>query len=188
MTRRGLFPAGGPTPGTAWRRTAAERLVPLLSRSERELLRQELMFQEPLPANALPRGVVHADLFRDNVLFTGDTLSGVIDFYYACYDSLILDLAVTANDGCPDGQGRWRWPLLAVLCAGYQRERSLTRVEKASWPAMLRAAALRFWLLRRLEWHFPRAAPVGYRKDPGEYQYILRLHWEDGEDAKGCPA
>lgn len=172
--------------GAEWRRTAAERLLPLLNRSEAELLRRELEYQQRAPAVAVPQGVVHADLFRDNVLFAHGRVSGVIDFYYACTDRLIFDLAVAANDWCTDEQGRWQRPLLAALCAGYQRERTLTQAEKASWTAALRAAALRFWLSRLLDWHFPRAAPEGYRKDPGEYQLILRCRCEDGEVAQGC--
>lgn len=176
------FPQARSNPrGEAWRRATAQRLLPRLDGETAELLGGEILYQQRQALRDLPQGVVHADLFRDNVLFEAGRVSGVVDFYYACTDALLFDLAVTANDWCCDARGRWCDPLIAALLDGYRRERAVTRVEMEVWPAMLRAAALRFWLSRLLDSHFPRAGYGDYAKDPAEYQRILQLRIDDGE-------
>lgn len=162
----------------AWARTTRDRLAARLGPGSLAMLDDELAFQGAQDYAALPRGIIHADLFRDNVLFEGDTVSGLIDFYYACTDCLLFDLAVVCNDWCLDGDGRvleghWR-----ALSVGYARHRPFTDAERAAWPAMLRAAALRFWVSRLDDYHFPRDGDVTHTKDPAPFALALAAHRE----------
>lgn len=163
------FPLALPNPrGEAWRRDTGRNLLPLLTPDEHDLLDDELAFQAAQDWSALPRGIVHADLFRDNVLWQADgSLSGVLDFYFAGEDYLLFDLAVAANDWCFDSPG------LQALLAGYAGERPLTAAETAAWPAMRRAAALRFWLSRLDDSHHPRPGEVVTVKDPAHFGRLL---------------
>jgi homoserine kinase type II len=163
------FPAPLPNPcGIAWRERVGRELAPLLAADARGRLLAELDFQKDQDWSGLPRGIVHADLFRDNVLWTGgETLSGVLDFYFAGEDCLLYDLAVAANDWCADADS------LRALLAGYTARRPLGDDEAAAWPAMRRAAALRFWLLRLVARHRPRAGQVVTVKDPGHFEALL---------------
>lgn len=164
------MPAPLPNPcGAAWRQSTGETLLPLLLPAERALLSDELAFQAAQDFSILPRGVIHADLFRDNVLWDEDgRVSGVLDFYFAGEDSLLFDLAVVANDWC------FNRATLAELLAGYQGQRSLSAAEVAAWPAMRRAAALRFWLLRLEVRHRPRDGEVVTIKDPDHFGSLLQ--------------
>lgn len=163
------FPAPPPNPcDGAWRARIGRELAPLLAAGARARLLAELDFQAEQDWRGLPRGIVHADLFRDNVLWTGgDTLSGVLDFYFAGEDCLLYDLAVAANDWCADAES------LRALLAGYEARRPLVEEELAAWPAMRRAAALRFWLLRLEASLRPRAGQVVTVKDPGYFEALL---------------
>ncbi|HSG22597.1 MAG TPA: phosphotransferase, partial [Azonexus sp.] len=144
-------------------------LLPVLSSEEAELLADELAFQAAQDFSKLPRGIIHADLFRDNVLWDScGELTGVLDFYFAGEDCLLFDLAVAANDWCFNGA------TLAELLAGYQSSRRLSDAEKAAWPAMRRAAALRFWLLRLEVRHQPRGGEVVTIKDPEHFRQMLQ--------------
>ena len=154
--------------GAAWRQTVGTALLPLVSAEERDLLADELAFQSGQDWSQLPRGVIHADLFRDNVLWdsTG-RLTGVLDFYFAGEDAWLFDLAVVANDWCFDEM------TLAALVTGYAAQRPLSEAERAAWPAMRRAAALRFWLLRLEVRHQPRAGEVVTIKNPDDFRHLL---------------
>jgi len=154
--------------GAAWRQQVGERLLSLLPNDEAALLADELAFQSQQDWSQLPQGVIHADLFRDNVLWQADgRLGGLLDFYFAGIDACLFDLAVVANDWCPDaGQ-------LAALVEGYAGVRPLTDSERAAWPAVRRAAALRFWLLRLEAKLMPRAGEVVTVKDPGDFRCLL---------------
>ena len=155
--------------GAAWRQAIGETLLPVLSPEEHALLADELAFQAVQDFSALPRGIIHADLFRDNVLWDDcGRLSGVLDFYFAGEDCLLFDLAVVANDWCFNGA------TLADLLAGYQSRRLLSAAEMAAWPAMQRAAALRFWLLRLEVKHRPRSGEVVTIKDPEHFRQLLQ--------------
>ena len=155
--------------GTAWRQTTGAALLPLLAPAEAVLLADELAYQAAHVDAALPRGIIHADLFRDNVLWDScGQLSGVLDFYFAGEDCLLFDLAVAANDWCLNGATR------AELIAGYQSRRPLSSAEIAAWPAMQRAAALRFWLLRLEVRHRPRQGEVVTIKDPEHFARLLQ--------------
>jgi homoserine kinase type II len=162
------FPSPPPNPcGAAWCRRVGTRLLPLVRPPEAALLQDELAFQAAQDYRALPRGVIHADLFRDNVLWQGDQVSGVFDFYFAGEDCLLLDLAIVANDWCASPA------TLAALIAAYRASRPLTAAETTAWPALRRAAALRFWLLRLEARHQPRAGEVVTSKDPEPFRHLL---------------
>jgi homoserine kinase type II len=163
------FPNPLPNPcAAAWRETLGRCLAPRLPDGQRADLLDELEFQAAQDYSALPRGLIHGDLFRDNVLWLGDELSGILDFYFAGEDVLLFDLAVVANDWCANPAD------LAALIAGYQRERPLKDAEAAAWPAIRRAAALRFWLLRLEVQYHPRPGAVVTIKDPAHFEQLLQ--------------
>ncbi|WP_323001329.1 homoserine kinase [Denitromonas sp.] len=160
--------------GPEWRSRTAQAVRPYLPIDEQALLDDELAFQAGIDIAALPDGAIHADLFRDNLLWDGDEVGGVIDFYFAGNDALLFDLAVTVNDWCANADGNLDPVRTRALLAGYHAERPLTEAEHAVWPAMLRAAALRFWLSRAEDFHLPRDGEMVLIKDPNEYRDILR--------------
>lgn len=165
--------------GLAWIREAATALQPRLARADLALLDDEIAAQTRLSASSdwqqLPQAVIHADLFRDNVLFEADTVSGIIDFYYACHDYLLFDLAIICNDWCFDDKQQFLPEHWQAFIASYCQQRALTPVEYRAWPAMLRAAALRFWTSRLYDYHFPVGAHVE-QHDPQPFERLLRLH------------
>jgi homoserine kinase type II len=165
--------------GLDWCVTAAPRLLPHLPPGTAALLVDEVAVQRRFadgPAGrALPGGAVHADLFRDNVLFEGERLGGVIDFYFAGTDTWAFDLAVACNDWCiDDATGALDVARTRALLDAYEARRPLTGPERDAWPTMLRAAALRFWLSRLDDLHRPRPAELVVPKDPGHFERILR--------------
>lgn len=162
--------------GPAWRKQAAAKVWEYLSGEESELLQSELAFQESLDLSVLPQGVVHADLFRDNVLFRGSDVGGVIDFYFAGADSWLFDVAVTVNDWCMASPGELDLERLSTMLDAYSKLCPLTDAEKRLWPGMLRAAALRFWLSRLYDFYLPRAGELIKPHDPRHFEKILRSH------------
>lgn len=162
-----------PDRGPAWCEATAAEVMPQLSKSDQKILGAELAYQAEVQREGLPEAVIHADLFRDNALFVGDRLTGIIDFYYACNFYLIYDLAVSINDWCNSGDAERDDRNAAELLQGYQTLRQVTDAEIAVWPAMLRAAALRFWLSRLRDMHFPRPGEITHIKDPSIFRDIL---------------
>jgi homoserine kinase type II len=168
--------------GLAWWQATAPRVRPFLDADAAQLLDDEMAFQQQLAASAayagLPRAAVHADLFRDNVLFDGDNhehLSGCVDFYFAGVDTLLFDLAVCVNDWCLTGDGgRIDDARAAALLGAYGAHRALSAAEHRLFPALLRAAALRFWLSRLADSHLPREAALLQPKDPRHFERLLR--------------
>lgn len=161
--------------GADWRNQTAEKVLPHLSSDDQALLQNTLAFQAELDISALPTGVVHADLFRDNVLFDKDKVGGLIDFYYACHDALVYDVAIAVNDWCVNADGSLHQDKLHALLQGYQAHRPFTSAEQAGWRAMLRIAALRFWLSRLHDQLFPQSGELTHAKDPNHFKNILKL-------------
>ena len=184
--------------GLAWWRETLPLVLPFLDANQRDLATSELQFQEQVAASALhaalPRGVVHADLFRDNTMFEGDRLTGVLDFYFAGVDSFGFDIAVSLNDWCIDlATGRLEVDRASALISAYAAVRPLASAERRLMPALLRAAALRFWISRLWDAHLPRDAAVLTAHDPGHFERVLRerraVAWHplEGEDNRPLP-
>lgn len=162
--------------GPAWRQNIAEQLLPHLDADKADLLRNELAFQAGYAELDLPFGVTHSDLFRDNALFVGDELKGIIDFYYACDEYLLYDLAVAVNDWCVGKDGTPDTARYQALMTAYWQQRQLTESEQAEWNLVLRAAALRFWLSRLQDQLFPREGELTQIKNPDAFLKILQFH------------
>ena len=169
--------------GLAWWAETVPLVVPFLDAGQRGLIEAELRFQQQLAASkacaALPHGPIHADLFRDNVMFeetpAGDRLSGFFDFYFAGVDALLYDIAVCLNDWCIDpDSGRLAEDRAAALVAAYEGVRPLDGAERRLLPAMMRGAALRFWISRLYDLHLPRDAAVLKAHDPAHFERVLR--------------
>lgn len=165
-----------------WHRTVPE-VLPHLDAARAGLLGDELRYQQQVAdsaaGQALPRGHIHADLFRDNAMFDDtageDLLCGFFDFYFAGVDTLLFDVAVCLNDWCiTHDDGRLSDRLSLPFIEAYQAQRPLDAVERRLMPAMLRAAAFRFWLSRLWDWHLPREAALLKPKDPAHFERVLR--------------
>ncbi|MFA5171632.1 MAG: homoserine kinase [Sulfuriferula sp.] len=157
-----------------WWKAISPQLLPFLDTDAAQLLQAEIKFQALHRLQDLPRGVIHADLFRDNVLFEGDTVSGVIDFYFACNDAWLYDIAITVNDWCITATGELDEAATRAFLQSYHSVRPFTAIERGAWPITLRAAALRFWVSRLYDLHFPRAGEMTHAKDPSHFERILR--------------
>jgi len=170
----------------AWWQKTVPLVLPHLDVAQKELLTSELKSQEQFFTSSdyasLPQGASHCDLFRDNVLFdpksatdtSNDQLGGFFDFYFAGTDKWLFDLAVTANDWClADNKQDLDPARLKALMSAYQSVRPLSETEQASWPMMLRAAALRFWISRLWDFHLPRDAQMLTPHDPKHFERIL---------------
>jgi homoserine kinase type II len=150
----------------------AEEIVPGLW----PLIETELQFLESSWPKQLPQGVIHADLFPDNVFFVGDRLSGLIDFYFACNDALAYDLAVCLNAWCFELDFEFNATKGRALLKGYDSVRRLSAEERDAMPILARGAAMRFLLTRSFDWlNTPKDALVA-RKDPLDYVRRLRFH------------
>jgi homoserine kinase type II len=140
------------------------------------VLQLEVEFLERNWPTDLPQGVIHADLFPDNVFFLDDAFSGMIDFYFACNDFLVYDLAICLNAWCFEADGAFNATKARRLAAGYRRQRELSALELAALPILARGSALRFLLTRLYDWlNHPPGAFVK-PKDPLEYAKKLRFH------------
>jgi len=142
----------------------------------RALIEEELANLTVAWPASLPQGVIHADLFPDNVLFVNDQVSGLIDFYFACNDALAYDLAVMLNAWCFETDGSFNVTKGRALIAGYQTKRALQPVERTALPVLCRGAALRFLLTRLYDWINRNPAALVRPKDPREFARRLRFH------------
>ncbi len=162
---------------SGWERLAAltrpqsDRLTPGLG----HLIDEEIRFARANPHSELSRGLVHTDLFPDNVFFVDTEVSGVIDFYFACTDAFAYDLAVALN-AWASHNGDYLEPQAAALLSGYQSIRPLPAAETAALPSLLRCAALRFLLTRLYDWLNQVDGAVVAVKDPLEYQRLILRH------------
>ncbi len=161
-----------------WRKQTAQKVMPHLSLDDQQLLKETLAFQATFDVTQLPHGIIHADLFRDNVLFDGDSIGGLIDFYYACEDVLAYDLAIAVNDWCIQADGRLDTSRLNAMLNAYQSVRPFTQREDAAWNGLLRIAALRFWLSRLYDQIHPQEGELTHAKDPNHFKNILKLRTE----------
>jgi homoserine kinase type II len=169
--------------GLAWWTETVPVVRPFLTEPQAELISTELAFQQHLASSAtyaeLPRGPIHADLFRDNVMFEGlpgrERLTGFFDFYFAGVDAWLFDLAVCLNDWCIDlASGRLDDTRAAAFVRAYETVRPLSGTEHRLLPAMLRGAALRFWISRLWDAHLPRDAALLKAHDPSHFERVLR--------------
>jgi homoserine kinase type II len=170
--------------GLDWWNATVPVVLPHIGSEQRQLLQAELAYQNHLAASpawqALPRGPIHADLFRDNVMFDHDAagqiqLTGFFDFYFAGVDSWLFDLAVSLNDWCIDLASARHHPERAcAMVSAYQAVRPLTAAERHLLPAMMRAAALRFWVSRLWDFHLPRQASQLQPHDPSHFERVLQ--------------
>ena len=165
--------------GLPWWNETVPVVLPHIDPEQAALLRAELAYQNHIAASsayaALPRGPVHADLFRDNVMFEGEQLTGFFDFYFAGVDSFLFDLAVCMNDWCIDlPSGAHDAPRANAMLAAYQAVRPLTAAERSLLPALLRAGALRFWVSRLWDYYLPREASMLTPHDPSHFERVLR--------------
>lgn len=163
----------------SWWLETAPLVSPHLSAQARQMLDDELDFQNRLAQSdhyrALPQGPIHADLFRNNVMFVGEQLSGFFDFYFAGCDTWLFDIAVTVNDWCIDtDSGALDDDRVRALLDAYGTVRAFTEAECATWQPMLRAAALRFWLSRLYDFYQPRNAQMLEAHDPHHFERILQ--------------
>ena len=169
-----------------WREQTAHKVASFLTSTEQKMLQNELNYQHGLDVSHLPHGVVHGDLFRDNVLFDGEKLSGIIDFYYACDDILLYDVAIAVNEWClqhngPD-IGTMDEDKMEIFLEAYQAKRPFLKTEWKLWLAMLRLAALRFWLSRLYDFHFPADGELTHTKDPNHFKKILEYYIDVADD------
>ena len=169
--------------GLSWWNQTVPDILPFLNKAQATILQHELAFQNHVQSSfaytALPKGAVHADAFRNNVMFVDDQLSGVFDFYFAGVDSWLFDLGMCLNDWCIDlASGAFHPEHLTAMLQGYESVRPLSAAERALFNPMLRAAALRFWISRLWDFHLPREASLLQAHDPGHFERVLlaRLH------------
>ena len=162
-----------------WWNQTVPVVLPYVDEAQAALLRSELAFQNHVADGsayaALPRGVIHADLFRDNVMFEQDRLTGLFDFYFAGVDCWLFDIAVCLNDWCIDlATGAHHEEHAAAFLRAYAGVRPLAAAERQLLPAMLRAGALRFWISRLWDFHLPREAAMLKPHDPSHFERVLR--------------
>jgi homoserine kinase type II len=165
--------------GLPWWNETVPVVLPHVDAGQAALLRSELAFQNHIAQGsayaALPRGAIHADLFRDNVLFEDGRLTGFFDFYFAGVDSWLFDIAVCLNDWCVDlPSGANDEAREQAFLHAYAAVRPLAAAERRLLPAMLRAGALRFWISRLWDFHLPREAAMLQPHDPTHFERVLR--------------
>ena len=164
--------------GLAWVKETLPSILPFLQEEQAALLMRTVAEQEQLQQTAayaaLPSGAIHADLFRDNVMFVGDELTGFFDFYFAGIDAFVFDIAICLNDWCIDhASGVSDAARVQAFIDAYNAVRPLSATEREMLPAMRRAGALRFWTSRLWDLHLPRDAAMLQAHDPSHFERVL---------------
>ena len=165
--------------GLNWWNETVPLVLAHLTADQRSLILSELAYQNHIAGSSayrsLPRGAIHADLFRDNVMFENGQLTGFFDFYFAGCDAFLFDIGICLNDWCVDLEsGTLHTARANAFMSAYQRIRPLITQERLLLPAMQRAGALRFWLSRLWDFHLPREAAMLKPHDPGHFERVLR--------------
>ena len=162
--------------GPAWWRQAARAVRPFVGDEQNELLQGEVRFLTGFGKGTLPKGAIHGDLFCDNVLFANGRVAGIIDFGFAATDFFAYDLAIAVNDWCigDPASGNLDAARTKAMVRAYHAVRPLTDDERAQWMALLRAAALRFWVSRLYDLYLPRPGELTHAHDPTPFERILR--------------
>ncbi|MGE3771474.1 MAG: homoserine kinase [Gammaproteobacteria bacterium] len=173
------------TRGADWRAATAARLAARLGSADLALVAEEVALQAGAPLAGLPGGAVHGDLFHDNVLFAGDALTGVIDFYYAAHEAFVYDVAVTVADWCFSA-GRCDEGRARALLGAYRATREISRAEIEAWPLALRAAGLRFWLSRLHDALFRKPGELVLIKDPAACRAVVLAARREPERLRRC--
>ena len=147
--------------------------MPVLNEDDACLLQNEIAAFDRNRRDDLPSGIIHADLFKDNVLLDGETVAGFIDFYYACNGDFIYDLAIAVNDWARTADNTLDHTLEAAFIRGYESVRPLSDEERAYYPTAQRAGCIRFWVSRLLDFHFPQSGEMTFIKDPNAFRDLL---------------
>ncbi|MBF6058910.1 MULTISPECIES: homoserine kinase [Thiomicrorhabdus] len=167
--------------GLDWMKTTLALVNDFFDAEQKQMVKEEFELQSGIDWHSLPQGVIHADLFCDNALFSGDELSGIIDLYYACNSVLLYDLAVMVNDWCrinstDPKQIVFDQHKIDAMLQAYRSVRPLNALEQQSWNAALRLAALRFFMSRSKDKYLPREGEMTQIKDPAVFERILQIH------------
>jgi len=161
------------TRGLDWVSDMYLNLKKYLSLEDQGILELEINYHKEMDKVELPEGIIHGDLFKDNVLFLNDKVSGFIDFYYACNEKFIYDIAIAINDWCIDQDGQINKSMFLEFIKGYRSERKLTDNEQEYLNVSLRLAALRFWLSRLEDFYNAKEGEITSIKDPKHFKDIL---------------
>ena len=177
------FPGHRPNPRDLhWLMPMHHKVLAYLAPEDQALMKDEVEIYQGAFGDGpeLPQGALHGDLFRDNTLFEGDRLGGIIDFYNGCTGDLLFDLAIVVNDWASDEDGRLDAERHDALLAAYQSRRPLTAAERDAWPMMLRLTALRYWLSRLLVVYVDPPAHDLTPHDPERFRTILKARLAHG--------
>ncbi len=158
---------------TRWWHESAQKLFPVLDGDDAKLLADEIAYLDTYPDTGLPRGIIHADLFKDNVLLDGGAVAGFIDFYYACDGCFMYDLAIAVNDWARTADNLLDAERADAFVRGYESVRPLSAAERAYFPTAQRAGCVRFWVSRLLDFHFPQEGEMTFIKDPNAFRNLL---------------
>jgi homoserine kinase type II len=171
------FSQNMPNPrGATWRAATLPKVRQFLDPLNAALLDSECALHAQHNLLHLPQGIIHADLFRDNVLLEDNRVGGLIDFYFACSDALLYDVAITVNDWCMNSDCKLDAERTQNFLRAYHAVRPLQDIERDAWSTMLRLAALRFWLSRLFDKHLPRDGELVNAHDPAHFERVLKNH------------
>lgn len=159
--------------GADWWESVAKTLSKYLPEDDDWLLNNEIHYLQKQNKQGLPEGIIHADLFKDNVLMYYDEVAGFIDFYYACNGLLVYDIAIALNDWTRNEHNQLNPLLQAAFLGGYQSIRPLSDDEADYLPTAQRAAAVRFWVSRLWDAYFPTEGEMTFIKNPNEFRTLL---------------